>query len=129
MIIALSPSRMDAPLNVERSGDALTINGQSFDFSPIPDGGLLPRAAVDCAYLASDVERLDGEIHLTLILPHGADAPEETRFPEPIHVTEDGPVPLPPYDAAPEGPDEPEAPDEPIEEPGEEDGEGEDNGD
>lgn len=99
MLISLSPQRRDDRLTIERTGDALTINGETFDFSPIPEGGLLPRDAVECAWLASDVERVDGEIRLTLLLPHGPNAPEATRFPEPIHVTEDGPVALPPYDA------------------------------
>lgn len=101
MQISFMPQRRDDLLTLSKAGDILTINGVDFDFGPIPDGGLLPRAAVDCAHLASDVERISGEIHLTLILPHGADAPEETRFPEPIHVTEDGPVALPPYDEEP----------------------------
>lgn len=99
MLIRLSPVRKDEPLAIEVAGDVLTINGEPFDFGPIPDGGLLPREAVECDWLASDVERIDGEIHLTLILPHGADAPEETRFPAAIQAREDGPVELPPYDA------------------------------
>lgn len=101
MIVSLSPQFRDGRLSLVRAGDTLTINGDAFDFSPIPEGGLLPREAVECEWLASDVERLDGEIHLTLILPHGPNAPEETRFPEPIHVTDDGPVALPPYDEEP----------------------------
>lgn len=101
MLIRLSPVRHETQLALEVAGDVLTINGQPYDFSPVPEGGLLPREAVECEWLASDVERIDGEIHLTLILPHGAEAPEETRFPEPIHVTEDGPVALPPYDEEP----------------------------
>lgn len=101
MLIHLSPVRQEARLTLEKNGDVLIINNVTFDFDPIPDGGLLPREAVACEWLASDVERVDGEIHLTLIMPHGADAPEETRFPEPIHVTDDGPIDLPPYDEEP----------------------------
>ncbi len=40
---------------------------------------------------------------MEIILPHGPDAPEATRFPEPISVKGDGPVDLPPW-----GPVEPE---------------------
>ena len=39
--------------------------------------------------------RVDGRITLTLVLPHGSDAPEAARFPQPIIVTQAGPIPLP----------------------------------
>jgi len=97
MKLTLTPMRHDGTLTLHRAGDVLTINGEAFDFSPLPDGATLPREAVDCAWLASDVERIEGTLHLTLLLPHGADAPEETRFPAPITLTADGPVILPPY--------------------------------
>ena len=45
--------------------------------------------------------RAGGVLHLTLILPHGADAPLETRFPAALTLTGDGPVALPPYENAP----------------------------
>tara|TARA_R110000868_G_scaffold376497_1_gene641500 strand:+ start:760 stop:1074 length:315 start_codon:yes stop_codon:yes gene_type:complete len=99
MQINLSPQARFDRLTVSKSGDVLTINGIAYDFGPLPDGGTLPREAVGCDWLASDVERISGEIHLTLLLPHGSDAPEATRFPAPVTVTEDGPVALPPYDA------------------------------
>ena len=98
MHIKLSPQRRDDTLTVSRQGDTLIINGQTFDLWAIPDGATLPADAIDCEYIISDVERIDGVLHLTLVLPHGANAPEETRFPEPILVTEDGEIELPPYD-------------------------------
>ena len=100
MQIKLSPQYRSDRLTVSKSGDVLTVNGTAYDFGPLPDGGTLPRDAVDCEWLAFDVERIGGEIHLTLILPHGSNAPETTRFPAPITVTEDGPVALPAYEAA-----------------------------
>ncbi len=98
MHITLSPMRLDTPLTLERAGDVLTINGVAFDFTPLPDGATLPRDAVDCDWLASDVERVDGALHLTLTLPHGSNASEETRFPAPIIDPPDGLVALPAYD-------------------------------
>ena len=98
MQITLTPVRLDTPLTLHRSGDVLTINGTAYDFGPLPEGAILPRAAVDCDWLASDVERIGGEIHLTLILPHGAHAPEATRHPAPLTLTGDGPVALPAHD-------------------------------
>lgn len=99
MHITLSPSRRDDRLTISKSGDTLTINGEAFDLSAIPDGATLPRDAVACEWLASDIERIDGVLRLTLILPHGARAPHETRFPEPIDAT-DGPIGLPAYEVA-----------------------------
>lgn len=99
MIISFSPVRMDAALNIARKGDVLTINGSAYDFGPLPEGGRLPREAVDCPWLASDVTREGGILRLTLILPHGAYAPPQTLFPAPVTMTGDGPVPVPPQGA------------------------------
>lgn len=102
MKITLSPMRSDVPLTLAREGDTLTINGETFDFSDLAEGATLTREAVACDWLASDVERIGGVLHLTLILPHGPNAPEETRFPAPITVEDDGPIEIPPYDEAQE---------------------------
>lgn len=95
MHIRLSPMRRDDRLSVSRLGDVLTINGEDLDLSGIHDGATLPRDAVPCDWLASDIERIGGSLHLTLILPHGAQAPQETLFPEPLVLAEDGLVALP----------------------------------
>lgn len=99
MHITLSPSRRDDRLALSKTGDTLTINGEAFDLSAIPNGATLPREAVACEWFASDIERIGGVLRLTLILPHGANAPHETRFPEPIDAT-DGPIALPAYEVA-----------------------------
>lgn len=100
MNISFSPMRRDDTLTVSLTGDILTLNGEAFDFSALPDGATLPRDAVACDWLDSDVERIGGVIHLTLILPHGADAPQSTLFPAPITAT-DGPITLPVYEEIP----------------------------
>ncbi len=97
MHITLTPQRRDTKLRLERYDDTLTINGERFDFSAISDGAVLPRDAVVCDWLASDIERKDGALHLTLILPHGPAAPHQTLFPAALHLIEDGPVALAPY--------------------------------
>ena len=107
MQINWNPVRRDEALTVTKQGDALTINGEVFDFTPLPDGATLPRDAVACDWLASDVERTGGEIVLTLALPHGANAPEETRFPQPLVMAGDGPVPVPPHSIVKEAEEEP----------------------
>jgi hypothetical protein len=95
MKISLSPQRRDDDLHVSKIGDVLTINGVKYDFSVVPDGALLPQDAIDCNWLASGVERVDGSLHLTLILPHGESASEAARFPAPIINPADGPLELP----------------------------------
>lgn len=95
MHITLTPMRRDDGLILTRRGDVLTINGLDYDFAPLPEGAILPRDAVDCPWLASDVTREGGQLRLTLILPHGADAPPEAVFPAPLLLTADGPVTLP----------------------------------
>ena len=95
MIIKLSPVRMDETITASKQGDALTINGQVFDFSPLPDGATLPAEAIGSDHFVGPVERINGALHLTLRLPHGANPPQHVAFPEPIEVTQDGPVKLP----------------------------------
>lgn len=95
MHITFSPQRRDDTLTVTKQGDTLTINGTAYDFSVIPDGATLPKDATDCALLASDVERIDGVLHLILILPNSAAASEAARFPAPIINPADGALELP----------------------------------
>ncbi len=99
MILTFSPMRMDTPLTASVEGDVLTLNGVPLDFGPLPNGATLPRSAIDNPWIAGDVTRAaDGTLTVPLILPHGANAPDATRFPAPITVTS-GAVALPAYDA------------------------------
>ena len=98
MQIKLSPQRLEGALVASVAGDVITINNQLFDFSQLPEGATLPADAIDSEHFAGPVERINGEIHLTLRLPHGANPSQAVAFPEPIHVTQDGPVALP-FDA------------------------------
>ena len=95
MKITLSPFRNNETLTASRDGDTITLNGEAFDFSPLEEGESLPADAIDSEWITGDVTRTDGVLHLTLRLPHGADAPEETRFPEPITDPPDGEIDLP----------------------------------
>ena len=115
MKLSFTPSRMNTRYEASVSGDVLTIDGEAFDFGPLPDGATLPNNDVECPWLASDVERIDGDICLTLMLPHGANAPEQTRFPETVTVA-GGEVALPPYDVEPEPEPELELEEEPTDE-------------
>lgn len=102
MHITLTPTRMDTPLSLHRVGDILTINGEAFDFTGLPEGATLPASAVASPMLTGDVTRAQGLLCLTLTLPHGASAPPQTLFPAPLLLTADGSVALPPYEVTDE---------------------------
>lgn len=105
MILTLSPQRRDdlAPLALARTGDAITINGETFDFAPLAEGDVLPREAVACAAIVADVTRQDGAIRLALLLPLGPNAGVDARFPAAIVNPPDGPIGLPDTHPATEG--------------------------
>lgn len=95
MRISFSPQRRDEGLAVVKAGDILTVNGEAFDFSSLPDRGTIPAGAVPCEWIVGPVERVDGELRITLILPHGPSPSAAVAFPAPITVTEDGEIDLP----------------------------------
>jgi len=101
MHIALSPVRLDETLTASLAGDALTLNGQAFDFGPLPEGATLPAEAIDSEWIVGPVSRIDGDLHLTLRLPNGTSPSQAVAFPEPITVAEDGEIVLP-FDPEPE---------------------------
>lgn len=108
-IISLSPQYSDAKLSIKKTGEALTINGDLLDFSDLPEGGEYPTEAVENSFVIGGVKRLNGDIHITVLMPFSnPDAPISVTFPEPLLVTSDGDVALPegrkpaPYKPIPE---------------------------
>lgn len=101
MIINFSPTRSDEILAISVKGDAITINEQILDLRAVPKKGTLRRDELGCKWLASDVERIEGEATLTIILPHGPilepGSAETTAitYPRPLRVSKDGPLELP----------------------------------
>ena len=96
MRISFSPQRRDDTLTLEKtSGNRLRINGELFNFDPLQDGDSIPAGEVPCELIDGPVERIDGEVRLTVILPHGANPSQAVAFPEPITVDEDGPIAIP----------------------------------
>ncbi|WP_226342965.1 tail fiber assembly protein [Pseudomonas putida] len=100
MIVKLSPVRSDLTLVVNKSGDTLVINGKAYDLGLLSDGATLPAEAIGDGFIIAPVERIDGSLVVTVMLPHGADAPEEARFPVDIVNPADGPVLLPGLEVA-----------------------------
>jgi hypothetical protein len=98
MDILLTPVCMDAsPPTVIKQGDILTIDGDGFDFTSLPDGSSLPPGLVPSRWIDPNrpVERVNGKLRITLILPHNR-APEPFQsFPAAIENAADGPIDLP----------------------------------
>lgn len=95
MIINLSPQRREDALIVSKVSDVLTINSHAFDFSALPDGATIPAGEVPCEWIVGSIERVAGELHLTLILPHGPKPSQAVAFPQPIINPPDGVIALP----------------------------------
>jgi len=95
MQIKFSPQRRDDNLVVVKQGDVLVVNGTEYDFSLVPEGATLPAEAIDSDLFSGPVERINGELVLTLTLPHGPNPSQAVAFPEPITVAEDGPIAIP----------------------------------
>lgn len=97
MIIKLSPVRSDLGLSVAKSGETLEVNSVALDFSRLPDGATLPAEAVGCDFVIAPIERINGDLVVTLMLPHGTDALQAARFPVDLYPA-DGQVQLPGID-------------------------------
>lgn len=95
MRIILSPQRRDDSLEVVKAGDTLVVNGESFDFSPVGEGDTLPLSAIHSSWFAGPVDRINGELVLTMILPNPWNYSPEQAFPVPLENVQDGPVVLP----------------------------------
>ena len=101
MHIYFDPFRSDELLEVQVSGETLIVNGTPLDLSGVDDGTSLAHDLLECPWLAADIRRECGVLHVRLRLPHGADAPDTVRFPAPVAMKGDGRVPLP-TDAQPQ---------------------------
>lgn len=95
MIINLSPqSRTDEPVYVKK-GDTISVNGEVFDFSQVEEGDTLPREAIYSDWFGGDVERIGGQLSVTLFSPCPPNYSPEQAFPTPVTMTDDGIIPLP----------------------------------
>lgn len=98
MIIKFSPFVPIDPaetLTVSKRSDVLTINGERFDFRPLPDGATLPSAAIDCEWISGDVKRVEGELTITLRLPLSQDPSQAACFPADLINPPDGNLSIP----------------------------------
>jgi hypothetical protein len=93
LTINFSPVRSDAgQLTASLAGKVLTVDGIAYDLNLVPDGATVEHDVLQ------GLTRTGDDFELTLILPHGAKAPEETRFPQPVTVMVDGAIDVPIFD-------------------------------
>ncbi|PZU17793.1 MAG: hypothetical protein DI589_25585 [Shinella sp.] len=95
MKITLAPQRRDDLVTIEKTGDILTINGEPFDFSTLPDGATIPADVVPCQWIVGEVHRIAGVLEVAVILPLGTNPPQDAAFPSPIINPPDGVIALP----------------------------------
>jgi hypothetical protein len=82
-------------LVLSKSGDVLTINGEAFDFSAVPEGepALNEEHTVSCPFISGSVKRLGGHVVLNVI--RFFRSPENMPGPVILSDVPDGPVALP----------------------------------
>jgi|BioPla2DNA2_1021312.scaffolds.fasta_scaffold93822_2 hypothetical protein len=104
MLVKFSPQRNDNKLKyvftgktatVTLSGDGISTKMDTFDFSTLQDGDEVARNA-ETGQLEIETSlpllpilearRENGQVIITVLKYHGADAPEEERFLEPLEV-------------------------------------------
>lgn len=102
MIIRFLPQRNDISLQVVKAEDSLTINGETIDFSALQEGQQLPAISSDVFEyvpppheMIPHVLRENGELIVSIILPHGPNPPDHVAFPTDLVDVQDGPIPLP----------------------------------
>ena len=71
MRISFLPQRRDDEIVVELvSADRIRINDDLLNFEPLNDGDIIPSGVIPCEWINGPVERKDGVICLTLLLPY-----------------------------------------------------------
>ena len=57
-------------LELSRTGEVLTINGDAIDFSTLPEGATIEDGAALHPKLVGPIDRIGGKVHLTIRLPY-----------------------------------------------------------
>ena len=91
--INLSPVRNETETQASWVAPVLTVNNEPYDLSALEDGATHSGHPV-----LGEVTRSGDTYECTIMLGHGKNAPEATRFPAPLSVTQDGVIELPLYD-------------------------------
>lgn len=84
------PSSLD--LELSRTGEVLTINGDAIDFSTLPEGATIEDGAALHPKLVGQIDRIGGKVQLTIRLPYRGSGHVEA--PAPVYA-EDGLIDVP----------------------------------
>lgn len=100
MKIIFYPQRRDDELSLSLQDEHLTISGDVLDLSTIPDGATVPMEAIDNPFVCGPIERIDGELHISLLLPRSTpfgvfDDDGKMRPPCELSISQDGEIALP----------------------------------
>lgn len=100
MKIIFYPQRRDDELTLSLHGERLTVSGDVLDLSGIPDGATVPMEAIDNPFICGPIERIDGELRVSLLLPRATsfgvfDEAGTMRPPIEVTITQDGNIALP----------------------------------
>jgi len=97
MIINYSPQLRNDTLALSKQGDTLTINDVEIDFSPLESGTKLPSEVCQTysPFLLAAQRNEDGELELTLLLPHSANAAQANLFTQPVVNPSNGQIQIP----------------------------------
>lgn len=62
------------PIEIAISGDVITIDGEAYDFSELPEGHYV--GGIPCPWIVGQVRREGGDIHITVIQTYRPAEPE-----------------------------------------------------
>ncbi|MCP4824949.1 MAG: hypothetical protein GY892_12670 [Shimia sp.] len=102
MQITFSPMRPEARLTLSCRGECLYVNGTAYDFSDLAEGDSHQPDGPESAVFAAPVRRCEGCVQVTLVLPHGPNASQETLFPDVQNTPTEGEIAVPLW-GSPEG--------------------------
>ncbi|HBO0937110.1 TPA: hypothetical protein L4G09_003245 [Pseudomonas aeruginosa] len=93
----LGPAEFGDYTMVSVSGDVLTVDARTYDFSGVADGEGMSWEDFPDSYPVYQVRRTGEMISVWIIYRYPAGATHAARYPEPVHVPAeiDGPVELP----------------------------------
>ncbi|MBV6634428.1 MAG: hypothetical protein KI788_00805 [Mameliella sp.] len=91
LTIVFAPVRREGELVLERQGNSLIANGTAYDLAVLA----AEESDSPGAGWVQSVRLTDEGLEATVLLPHGAEAPEAVRFPAPVVVEVDGVIAVP----------------------------------
>ncbi len=97
LTINLNPVRSETETQASWVAPVLTVYNELFDLSLLEDGATATGHPV-----LGNVTRNGDHYECAVLLGHGKNAPEATRFPEPLTITQDGDIELPLFDVVAE---------------------------